>query len=226
MGNASDRRRWGISWKSAGMVLFLAPVIATPVQGREPEPPSLVVVRTYNYVPAPRDTLQSARREVDRLLGQAGVLVKWVDCYLDPADRVNDAVECTRVLRANEVIMRITAAKDTVHGGRTSLGYSVIEPNDERPVFSTIYFNRVQSLAEIARVDTSVVLGRVIAHELGHLLLRSSEHTPSGLMRAFWSQAELQGRRPDDWRFTRGERVHLRAALAARLTPERLIASR
>lgn len=35
------------------------------------------------------------------------------------------------------------------------------------------------------------MVGRVIAHEIGHWLLRSKEHSPSGLMRAFQPASEL-----------------------------------
>jgi hypothetical protein len=34
-----------------------------------------------------------------------------------------------------------------------------------------------------------VILGHAIAHEIGHVLLGSSEHSSSGLMRAQWNQA-------------------------------------
>lgn len=36
------------------------------------------------------------------------------------------------------------------------------------------------------------VMGRTIAHEVGHVVLRSAEHSPSGLMRPAQSVAELQ----------------------------------
>ena len=40
-----------------------------------------------------------------------------------------------------------------------------------------------------------------IAHEIGHLLLGSTTHTPTGLMRGAWSDVELRQERPEDWVF-------------------------
>lgn len=79
-----------------------------------------------------------------------------------------------------------------------------------------IHGERVGRLpASIRRHLSAVALGRAIAHELGHFLLRSVEHAPHGLMRA--------GLRPQDvvvaggsrFRLTRDEQRRLTALLAA-----------
>ena len=43
----------------------------------------------------------------------------------------------------------------------------------------------------------SRALGRALAHELGHYILRSKTHTPRGLMRAFWTSEQTFGLRRD-----------------------------
>jgi hypothetical protein len=57
-------------------------------------------------------------------------------------------------------------------------------------------------MARSAGLDAGTLLGRVMAHEIGHLLLGTANHRPTGLMRAEWSTALLQRRIANDWRFS------------------------
>jgi hypothetical protein len=71
----------------------------------------------------------------------------------------------------------------------------------------------IRTIAGKASMDMTTLLGRAIAHEMGHLLLGSSRHTTSGLMRAFWSHEELRGLKPAHWGFSRREADRIRRAL-------------
>ena len=83
-------------------------------------------------------------------------------------------------------------------------------------VLATIYFDRVMWLAHEAGTDSRVLLGRAIAHELGHLLLATTTHGPVGLMRAHWSQGRHDDVRRGDRRDPqRAERALERADLGA-----------
>ena len=66
-------------------------------------------------------------------------------------------------------------------------------------VLATIYIDRVNWMAEQAGVDAGALLGRAIAHELGHLLMATGAHGSNGLMRPVWSQSEIRRRQIDDW---------------------------
>jgi hypothetical protein len=69
-------------------------------------------------------------------------------------------------------------------------------------------------VARGAATDGRRVLGLSIAHEIGHLLLNTTEHAKAGLMRADWSRNELHRKTSDDWRFLEGEATQMRAAVA------------
>ena len=60
------------------------------------------------------------------------------------------------------------------------------------------------------------LLGRAIAHEIGHLLLDTNQHASTGLMRATWSRSELRRDKPADWHFLGDEADTMRTALATR----------
>jgi hypothetical protein len=73
-----------------------------------------------------------------------------------------------------------------------------------------VYVNCVASLATAARADVAVLLGRVAAHELGHLMMRTSAHARRGLMRPNWTLNEIRRNRPADWAFTEGDVAAMR----------------
>ena len=58
------------------------------------------------------------------------------------------------------------------------------------------------SRARTSRTRADVLLGRALAHEIGHLLLGTTPHASTGLMRALWSTATLKRDNADDWLFT------------------------
>jgi hypothetical protein len=50
------------------------------------------------------------------------------------------------------------------------------------------FYSRIQDFSEIHRVEVGPILGGVIAHELGHLLLPYGSHSGSGLMSSSWDK--------------------------------------
>ena len=84
------------------------------------------------------------------------------------------------------------------------------------PFLATVYVDRAESVARGAGIDTRRLLGLAIAHEIGHVLLNSNSHAPSGLMRADWSRTELQRQDPAAWRFLETEAAQVRMTALAR----------
>jgi hypothetical protein len=59
-----------------------------------------------------------------------------------------------------------------------------------------VLFDRVMITAKQEGVDPMSVLGLVIAHELGHLMLPANAHSLTGLMRPRWSAREFRDGAP------------------------------
>ena len=68
-----------------------------------------------------------------------------------------------------------------------TLGYSL--PCAAFGIDLTIFVERCEGVAYQTPVSFKKVLAYAIAHELGHVLLRSSEHSETGIMRAHWDRA-------------------------------------
>jgi hypothetical protein len=89
------------------------------------------------------------------------------------------------------------------------LGFAVLDPTTRTGAMATVFHDRVDSVARRTGVELSELLGRTLAHEIGHLVLRAPGHSGAGLMRAVWTDAELTMNRREDWLFTPSDRVRL-----------------
>ena len=97
------------------------------------------------------------------------------------------------------------------------LGESLIDPRSrELPRLATVFADRVATLADGSPTSRERLLAWAMAHEIGHLLLNTTQHSKRGLMRASWSQAELGRRDPRDWTFSKPDVRALRSAMASR----------
>jgi hypothetical protein len=94
------------------------------------------------------------------------------------------------------------------------LGTSILDRGQRTGVLMTLDTSPIRGIAAGASIDFATLLGRAIAHEVGHLLLGSGDHTPIGLMRALWSQDELRGLKPAHWGFSAREEARMRERLA------------
>jgi hypothetical protein len=77
-------------------------------------------------------------------------------------------------------------------------------------VLAAVNVHCVAWLATAARTDVAVLLGRVAAHELGHLMMRTPAHARRGLMRPHWTPDEVRRNRAADWAFTAGDVAAMR----------------
>jgi len=183
---------------------------ATPAPaGRIPASPVTLVVRVYDGAGlAPRD-LNEATRVASDILRAAGVDVRWKTCPRTAAGP--DRSDCRRPLASNEAVVRLIPAATSMTREPAALGFTLLDTGGRRAVLSTVFMNRVADVARRARVDETQLTGRAMAHELGHLLLGTSGHAPSGLMRAFWSDETLRSRTDTDWRLLPAEVDAIRA---------------
>jgi hypothetical protein len=169
-----------------------------------------LVVHVYDTTGVSASKLELARADLAQSLSAIGIEPIWRPCH---------ATGCIGRPKPHEVSVRIVKSGPVAE--RDSLGYSSIDLEQQAGTLATVYADRVNALAAQVGIDGGVLLGRAIAHEIGHLLLGTATHGRQGLMRALWRMDELQRDRPIDWAFSGHEgelmRRHLnaRAALAA-----------
>jgi hypothetical protein len=114
------------------------------------------------------DTLWVAKLTAAKIFASARIVIRWSDRGDCPAGGI------TMEFR--------TGAPNTEAPG--ALGSA--RPFAQDGVRMTIYADRVSAVCSCTGLAASVILGHAMAHEIGHVLLGTDGHSPSGVMKANW----------------------------------------
>jgi hypothetical protein len=151
--------------------------------------------------------IASAKAETELVYRSAGVTIVWHDCEAFPpsAGQTNDPW----------FVIRLRTDKPPLTVGPASLdvmGKAFVE--DTGGYMADAYFQSIQTTSERHHSDSGVLLGFVMAHELGHLLLGAG-HAPDGVMQAAWGQKQMDALRQRWLRFNEQSAARIRHALEA-----------
>jgi hypothetical protein len=169
-------------------------VASGPVEGAELAWKALAV-RVYDNADAPKAAVQAALDTAAQTLRPADVEVTWLSCSISSGGR------CTEPLRRGELMVRLVRSGKAPGADDESLGTALVDPATDTGVLATVYVDRVERLARASGGDLGTLLGRAMAHEIGHLLMGRAAHAVRGLMRPRWTRAEVTRNVRADWRF-------------------------
>jgi hypothetical protein len=165
-----------------------------------------LTVRIYDNAGVLAAGRARAIKRANDILGRADLAVEWRDC---PASGVLARGACAAPPRAGELAVRLVRSpKDDPHP--RALGTALIDKTTGTGTLATVFVDRVADMARQGQQDPWTMIGSVMAHEIGHLLLGTNSHSDSGLMREIWTVKDLTRNRPDDWLFSRAQRDELR----------------
>lgn len=150
-------------------------------------------VRIFNLARVSKRDLVRAKAEVGRIFADGGIDVHWAEGDLHDRSSLaadfsatNSQAGCTGEANRNE--LRVQLLAHLPHGMPAgTLGFSL--PCAKFGMDSTIFVDQCEAVSYQMGPTFARVLGDSIAHELGHVLLRSGQHSASGLMRARWDKA-------------------------------------
>ena len=170
-----------------------------------------ITVRVYNSVQVPAPTLVAARRTAEAMFRDTGLNVIFRPCgrqssMAEPID------PCSEPLQPSEFVVRVIDApafNPALHPEAFGMAYVVEETN--RGWLATVFADRIGGAASRLGIEADTLLGLVIAHEIGHLLLGVGYHGETGVMRAEWRHDLLGGARAE-WHFSRLESAAMRQA--------------
>lgn len=200
---------------------------AAPAMDRQVSSPTAytITLRVYDYVHLDRKILSTAEAEAAGILGRAGVSVRWVDCPTSHAV-VADFPDCQTPPQLNDYFLSILSNEMTATQGNSEDAMGAADDSDHGSRRAAIFFNRIDSLAGGDQAPANVLMGRVIAHEIGHLLLGPNAHSRTGIMKAAWSARELGMLAAHEMFFTPEQSSRIEARLAALvLQPQTQIAT-
>jgi hypothetical protein len=153
-----------------------------------------VTVQIHDYAQVPNDSLSSATAMVSRMYEKIGVRIEWMGVVRqgDRHARSERREETSQTAIAQMTIIILTpkmAARGQVAEG--VLGFAAVADEGMGRICYAI-FDRVRSVALSIPTSESQVLGFVMAHEIGHLLLPRGSHSVKGLMRDHWDVRDLR----------------------------------
>ena len=151
-----------------------------------------VTLHVFDYAQVePRD-LARAKEEATRILRAAGVETAWFECVLT-AEGPHDGEACRGQLGSGELVLRILprAMAERVPFAGDTFGFAQQSTDGQPAYVASVFYHRVETLADELGFSRGVILGHALAHEIGHLLLGPGRHAPSGIMRASWKRKDL-----------------------------------
>lgn len=156
---------------------------------------------------------QTIHDEVDSIISPTGLTLEWQSLADRRGDEVSVGVVFVRFKGACDVTdLSLYAAYPF------ALGSTVINDEEILP-FANVYCNAVRAflapqLLSLGPKDRAVAfgraVGRVVAHELYHILAHTKHHGSGGLAERAWKQQELMA---VEFRFNQGDMQKLRSRL-------------
>ena len=172
-----------------GVMVTAAPIVGAELAWK------VLTVRVYDNADVSKAALRAALETAAEALRPADVDVTWLSCTVSSGGR------CTEPLRRGEVMVRLVRSGRASPSDDESLGTALVDPATGTGVLATVYVDRVERLVRGAEGDLGTVLGRAMAHEIGHLLMGRASHAVRGLMRPRWTRAEVARNVRGDWSF-------------------------
>ena len=144
-----------------------------------------VVVR--NLSTAPPDMVQKAEAACQQIYSAAGIRVTWINSVEPDVNWEGPDIVLRAVILPQAPPSRALGAFGTALRDRQEL---------------LLYHDRIVRFGKIVDLPAHLMLSVALVHEIGHLLLDSDNHTPSGIMRAEWGQDDLNAIRRGQFHFT------------------------
>jgi hypothetical protein len=148
-----------------------------------------------------------------RLYSRIGVTLVWEEH--DPSSGARSA------RLSDGMLMRITIVREDLRKvpDHDALGAAPLVPT--QPPSATVYYSRVERIANRHATERAVVLGYAIAHEAAHVLLPTYGHSRAGLMKAVWDGPDFIRAAQGRLVFSDEQAALIRTALMLRLTADR-----
>lgn len=212
--------------------IILGSLVATAILGIIPargakatEPLPEVTIHVRNYAGVEPGTLAEAEKVATSIFHKAGLQTRWVDTGTGalnstPASRNDLDLSHLQLSILSGAMAQRMNRSDGVMGVAPGAG------RDRRLVY--VFYAGVAAMSDalVARSHSThlwpasrgLILGAVIAHELGHILLNLEVHSSVGIMRGDWCPLDFERAARGELLFTEGQAQTIRVELARRAT--------
>jgi hypothetical protein len=148
---------------------------------------SLLKVYVYDNAAVPEVVVNQAEARTREIFLKSRVATTWYNCSIQGGA----GQDCSGLLDPDTLVVQLVhdigklKLKEEVFGA-AFLG------SDGHGLYTDVFFDRALELSQELHISLPDLLGHIIAHEIGHLLLGPNAHAPAGIMRARWEREELE----------------------------------
>ena len=170
----------GRARRTMAMAIALLTAGTTFQAAEDKRPMASLSVFVYDYGGVPAPVLTEATRTAERIFREAGIEVTWTIFDAERLARGHQESESDKGVHNAMFVHLLSPAMVESRRSRSGvLGEAV--PGSQ---FAWILTSRAEHLARTNDLDFGSVLGHVVAHEMGHLLLPPPSHALTGIMGA------------------------------------------
>jgi len=183
----------------------------------------IVTIRVYNLASVRPAALAKAKRETARVFREAEVGTVWLNCPTAP-EQLAENRACAAPMQATDMVIKILPKQmaEAFKQPRGVYGFAAPGANGGFGALIYLFHERVLDLAFHGTIASSykdnqaIVLGCMMAHEIGHLLLGPKSHSTKGIMKSPWDRRDLMQAARTGLRFLPSEVERIRSALTRR----------
>jgi hypothetical protein len=162
-------------------------------------------IRVFDRAGVPGLTMGYAEAEAERLLATAGIRIEWLN------------IRATEIRPYRFACMSSDVCLEVVRGSKPGLEQNVFSAAiwHASEARGLVLYDRVLA-ARRPSVFAFQILGKTMAHEVGHLLLGPESNSGTGIMRPLWATRDFDFERGALWFFTPQQRSSMHAEVARR----------
>ena len=175
-------------------------------------------VLVYDYTRLPASDLEDAMGFAQVIYRKGGVPTTWIKCAA--VHEPGQSSGCLEALGTPHVIVNIVSTDWRSSAGRHDrMGASLQDAKGRFDVTAYVFEDGVERVLQSGGCDRFQVLGQVMAHEVGHLLLGLESHSETGIMQSHWAGSRM-ARDPGKVTFTPDQARRIRVNINARMQKE------
>lgn len=213
-------------WQALALVMAVSSATVMRAADYPTQEEATFTVHVQNYARVDLKTLAETERVVSTIFHKAGVAIRWVDfpvtsngSSVDLTDGESDGLSDLCVFILPQEMSDRLGMPDNVMGLAPGTG------PDRRLVY--VFYKGLRALAQRQVSEKTrgnipgpaslvQILGAMMAHELGHVLLNLPAHSETGIMRGDWDLKDLCDLAHGSLLFTRQQAEVIRADVARR----------
>lgn len=159
-----------------------------------------IMVYVYNYAQVPGTVLGHASQQVESIYRAAGVDTEWVNCPLLERDS-HKYPACRRVGSGHNWVAIRIISRSRMSGlklGADKMGLAAVPEDGEFGQSAFVCSGCAEPLLEQGQFKEGAtyafgsIVGALMAHEIGHLVLGTLGHSGAGLMYSPWNLGDLK----------------------------------